>query len=296
MFFLSSTIHANHHIQNSENRFIRYSLISIWGLLIFFGFLSFIQPNWLKGISSPGKKSEALEQKNYGDRFLKKGDYRTAISHYKKAIKIQPDLNSAIGNIGISYTQLKLYDKAIVIFKHLLKSDIRYIHTNYYNLAELYKRKGDTESAIKYYIKSAETNPFPIYSYQYLGELYLKLQKWDLAIESFQLALENKLTLENSYYGMLERVEKSSQDEPEILKVIKSLKEIPGYFNQFNYKIFESMLKRDKEIAKTYNFLGYAYARKNNYAEAILNFEKALEIWPNFSEAKNNLQKAIKKN
>ena len=296
MFFLSSTIHAKHNTQNSEDRFIRFSLVSIWGLLIVFGFLSLLQPNWLKEISSPGKKSEALEQKNYGDRFLKKGDFRTAIIYYKKAIKIQPDLNSAIGNIGISYTQLKLYDKAIEIFKHLLESDTKHLHTNYYNLAELYKRKGDIESAIKYYIKSAETNPFPIYSYQYLGDLYLKLQKWDLAINSFQLALENKLTLENSYYGMLERVKKFSQDEPEILKVIKSLKEIPENFNQFDYKIYESMLKSDKEIAKTHNFIGYAYIRKNNYVEAILNLKKALKIWPNFSEAKNNLQKAIQKN
>ncbi|NQT65440.1 MAG: tetratricopeptide repeat protein, partial [FCB group bacterium] len=199
----SSTIPAKQSTGNSENKIIRYALISIWGILILFGFISILQPEWLVDISAAGKMTEAVHIRNAGDLLLKSGNYKAAVNLYKRAINIQPDLISAIGNLGICYTKLQRYDDAIRIFKHLLKTDKENTHTNYYNLAELYKRNGDAESAIEWYVKSAETNPYPIYSYQYLGELYLKLQRWDLAVRSFELALANKLTLENSYYGML---------------------------------------------------------------------------------------------
>ena len=285
-----STIPAKHSTNNSENKFIRYSLIFIWGILILFGFISILQPQWLVNISSSGKISEALDHNHAGDIYLKKGNYRAAVIQYKKAINIQPDLINAIGNLGISYTQLKRYNDAIRIFKSLLKTDKKNTYTNYYSLAEVYKRKGDTESAIKCYIKSAETNPYPVYTYQYLGELYLKLNNWNLAIESFELALANKLTLENSYYGMLKGVEKSSIDEPDILKAVESFIIKPVEFENFDNKIFDAMLKKDREIAKTYNFLGYAFHRNNQFKKARENYQIALNIWPNFEEAKKNLK------
>ncbi len=290
MFSSSSTIPAKKSTENFENKFIRYSLISIWGILILFGFLSILQPQWLVNISSPGKMTEAIHIRNYGDIFLKNGNYKAAIIRYRKAITIQPDLISAIGNLGICYTKLQRYDDAIRIFKYLLKIDAESTHTNYYNLAELYKRKNDAESAIECYVKSAETNPYPIYSYQYLGELYLKLQRWDLAIESFELALANKLTLENSYYGMLKGIDKTSIDEPDILKAVRSFMNEPVEFENFDNKIFEAMLKKDREIAKTYNFLGYAHFMNNNFQEAKSNYETALNIWPDFVDAKKNLK------
>ena len=286
----SSTIPAKHSTENSENKFVRFCLIFIWGMLILFGFISLLQPQWLIDISSDGKMTEAVHIRNYGDIFLKNGNYKAAIIQYKKAIKIQPDLISAIGNLAICYTKLQRYDDAIRIFKHLLKIDTENTHTNYYNLAELYKRKNDAESAIECYIKSAETNPYPIYSYQYLGEIYLKLQKWELAVESFELALTNKLTLENSYYGMLKSMEKSSTDEPDIIKAVKSLLKEPVEFDIFDNNVFEAMLKKDREIAKTYHFLGYAFHQNNQLTKAKANYKIALNIWPDFVDAKKNLK------
>ena len=286
----SSTIPAKKNTENSENKFIRYSLSSIWGFLILFGFISLAQPKWLVDITSPGKEVEALRIRNYGDLYLKSGNYIAAIAHYKKAIQIQPDLISAIGNLAISYTQLKQYDKAIKLLLYLVKVDTENVHTNYYNLAELYKQIGDTESAVECYIKSVETNPYPIYSYQYLGELFLKLQEWDSAIESFELALANKLTLENSYYGMLKSMKKSTTDEPEILEAVKLFLLNPVEFEKYDNKIFEKMLLKDKEIAKTYNFLGEAYFMNNELKKAKINFEIALNIWPDFVKVKQNLK------
>lgn len=286
----SSTTPAKKNFRKSEDKYIRFCLLVIWSLLILFGFISLIQPGWLVDISLSGKISEASDYKTAGDILLKKGNYNAAAAQYIKAIKIQPDFNDAYGNLGISYTQLKRYDDAIKIFNYLLKNDAKNIYNNYYNLAEIYKQQGNIDAAIECYHKSAETNPHPIYSYQYLGELYLKLQNWEMAIETFKLALANKLTMENSYYGMLKSVELSSQDKPEILNAInlflKSSIE-PGHYDK---AIFELALKRDREIAKTHNFLGYAFSMENNFREAEKNYLMALDIWPDFVEAKQNFK------
>ncbi len=42
-----------------------------------------------------------------------------------------------------------------------------------------------------------------------------------MAIDSFHKALKYKLTMKNSYNGMLKRVEFSSSDEPEIFNSVR---------------------------------------------------------------------------
>ncbi len=277
--------------KNSEDKIIRFALLAIWGILILFGIISLFQPAWLIDISAAGRISEARDYQKAGNAFIQKSNFKAAAAQYIKAIKIQPDLSDAYGNLGICYTQLKRYDEAIKIFNHLLKTDNENMHTNYYNLADIYKRKGNVNLAIESYIKAAQSNPFPIYSYQYLGELYLKIEQWKLAIEAFKLALNNKLTMENSYYGMLKGVKKSSLEEPDILESVNSYLDSSIDPNIYDIKTFDLALTKNREIAKTYNLLGYAYFKNNDLIKAKSNYETALSIWPKFSEAKRNLKK-----
>ena len=221
MLFLSSTTPADNKI--SKDKTIRYSLISIWMILIIFGIVSMIKPVWLQKASDPGRKSEALINKNYGDGFLKQKKYQMAIVQYKRALQIDPDLESALGNLAITYTQMKLYDKAIALFNRTIKKNPKHKHTIYFNIGELYKKKDDLESAVKYYHKCAENAPFPSYAYRNIGKIYLENNKWDLAIESFQKALDNKFDLHNSYIGMLKRDQIIYSETAEITQKITSL-------------------------------------------------------------------------
>ena len=277
-------------VKYTEDKIIRFALLTLWAVLALFGLISLFQPGWLVGISSEGRMSEAMDYQKIGNAFLQKGSFRDAAANYTKAIKIQPDFTDAYGNLGICYSRLNRYDEAIRIFKYLLKTDTENIYTNYYNLADLYKRQGNINSSIEWYVKSAEINPFPIYSYQYLGELYLKLEKWDLAIKSFELALANTLTMKNSYYGMLKGVKNSSKDKPEIMAAVNKYLDKAIEPNLYDDDIFGTALATNKEIAKTYNFLGYAHSKEMNLLKAKQNYSLALKIWPRFSEAKRNLK------
>ena len=293
MLFLSSTIPVKKNKINPEEKIVRNSLLTIWGLLIIFGIFSIINPLWLQNLSEEGKKTEAINYKNYGDNYLKNKKYQAAIVNYKKALKIQPDLNSALGNLGITYSQMKKYDKAILTFKKLLKKNPKHASTIYFNLAEQYKKKGNLDLAIKYYNISAESDPFPMYSYRYLGNLFLQNNQLDDAIDAFQKSIDNNLTLNNSYFGSLKREKELYLDKPEFLEIILSLSKEnePNAEKRFDNNIFEEMLKKDKEIAKAHNFLGYAYSMKKDFPQAIAHYQKALEIWPEFEDARKNLEK-----
>ena len=78
--------------------------------------------------------------------------------------------------------------------------------------------------------------------------------------------------------------------EAEILDAVRYWQKHTKSLNKFDGIIFIVMLKRDKEIAKTHNYLGLVYYHQNDDDQAIYHFNKALEIWPNFNEAKQNLR------
>lgn len=290
MFFLSSITPVNKNRLAAEDKFLRNALFSIWGILVIFGVITLIQPKWLKEISSPGIKSEAMDLKYYGDTYLREGNFKSAIRLYTKAVNLQPDLYGALGNLGIAHREVGNYQKSRKIFNFLLEKDTEHIHTNYYNLAELYKKQGQIEEAISYYIKAAEFNPYPIYSYQFLADLYMKLGRWNDAIETFNKALDNRLTLENSYSGLLKIVGKQ-KGKLEIQNAVKKWQKLPLEAGIYDDSIFKKMLNEDKEIAKIHNFIAVANNKLGNKQQAIIHWEMALKIWPKFNEAKQNLKK-----
>ena len=62
-------------------------------------------------------------------------------------------------------------------------------------------------------------------------------------------------------------------------------------------KILLNVKEKDASIAETYNSLGYIYYKKGVFPKAVENFQKAIEIKPDYEQAKHSLallQKEIK--
>jgi tetratricopeptide (TPR) repeat protein len=49
------------------------------------------------------QKKEAVEWKNKGNDYFKKGDYENAIQNYKNALDIEPNYSDAWNNLGLAY-------------------------------------------------------------------------------------------------------------------------------------------------------------------------------------------------
>lgn len=306
MCFLLSTTPAKKHKSRRmktkkaslTDKVIAFCILIIWGLLISFALISIYKPVWLINISEPGKSGEAIKYKKDGDRFLKKEDYPQAVFYYQKALKMQPDHNEALGNLGIVYSKIKKYNKAISIFKKLIEQEPKLAYVSYLNIADIYENKKDLANSIKYYSKAAESAPFPFYAYTKLGNLYCISQDWDSAIRAFQRAIENRTNMLNYYEGMLKRDLHRLEDEQGMKETIQTAIENGVTEKELKYydkAIFDKSLNRDKEYAKTHSNLGWAYVNKNDLSNAIFHYKIALNIWPGFKQAQNNLNDAIKK-
>ncbi len=280
--------------QNTINGYISLCIIFIYTGLVLFGLVSIFEPNWLKDLSGTGRVSEAVTMHTYGDQFLNKQAYDIAITQYRKALKINPDMPEAWINMGVALKQKKDYEDALLAFdKALDYPDVPHDAT-YYNIAEIYQEQNKPEDAVAYFLKSATTAPFPMVSYQKAGEILNNKGKWNRAFEVFNMALENAFTMKNCYLGMLKRDYHLYDDtlvKHNIGRYLERGMEQTD-FAVYDEKAFQDALSRDPHMAGCYNQFGYTFAMTGDYQRAIEYFNKALQIKPDFQNARSNLNAA----
>ncbi|NQU31819.1 MAG: tetratricopeptide repeat protein [Bacteroidetes bacterium] len=275
------------------NTVITYFIFSVWGGLLIMGGLTLISPDWLVELSHPGKNVEAISIKNAGNTYLKSNKYNEAIQQYTKALKIVPDLKSAIANLAIAYQKTGDYNKAIISFDHLLTLEPEYPGVIYYNLGEIYEKIGQPKKALESYLVATHTSAFPEKAYQKAGHIYMNQKEWDIAIINFKLAIENRLTIENSYKGMLLTYQKAYADTTKKYQEIDDILKTQSYLSrlsEYDESIINKQLYREVNLAKTYNNIGYCLAMQVKYKEAKDYLIIALKIYPSYTEAKNNLK------
>ncbi len=275
------------------NTVITYFIFSVWGILLVMGALTIIGPDWLVELSHPGKNVEAISIKNAGDTYLKSNKYNEAIQQYTKALKIVPDLKSAIANLGVAYQKTGNYNKAIISFNYLLTLNPEFPGVVYYNLGEIFEKMEQPEKALESYLLAADTSAFPEKSYQKAGHIYMGQREWNNAIINFKLAIDNRQTIENSYKGMLLTYQKAYSDTTDTYQEISNIlttKSYLSHLNEYDEKIFNKQLNQEVNLAKTYNNIGYCLAMQEKYKEAQEYLNIALQIYPSYTEAKNNLK------
>lgn len=95
---------------------------------------------------------------SYGNLYERKFEADKANEQYKKAIDNLPADRSIISKLGNSFVRLTKYDLALEVYEkgtQLLNNTAVFS----YNLADLYRRKGDLVNMIAQYLNSASLNP-----------------------------------------------------------------------------------------------------------------------------------------
>jgi tetratricopeptide (TPR) repeat protein len=275
------------------NTVITYFIVSVWAVILAFGALTLIGPDWLEELSDPGKNSEALSMKDAGDIFLKSNRYNEAVQHYTYALKIVPDLEGAIANLAIAYQKMGMYDKAIISFNHLLKLDIKHPNIIYYNLGDIYEKTGQPNKAKESYLLAANSSAFPEKSFQKAGQICMDQRDWNQAINYFRLALDNRKSIENTYKGMLITYQKAYADTSFTFKELDRKIKTKSYTSDltlYDEKIFNDQLSREVDLALVYNNIGYCMTNLGKYKEAREYLETAIKIYPSYTVAINNLK------
>jgi len=138
---------------------------------------------------------------NLGTALRKKGQLDEAITHYQKALELNPSFASAYYNLGVALLKKEQLDEAIT---HCLKAlELKPSFAQAYcNLGGALQEKGQLDEAITYCLKALEINPSFDEAYSNLGNALREKGQLDEAITYYQKAIEINPTSENANFNM----------------------------------------------------------------------------------------------
>jgi len=127
-----------------------------------------------------------------GNVFDQQDRHREAVNAYQKAVEIDPGNAQNWCDLGTAYFRTEAYDQAIHAFKQAIELNPQF-GWPYSNLALIFSTQGDHEQAILLYKMSIDLlheKKDKAVSWNRLGNLYRKLNEYDLAVQAFQKADE----------------------------------------------------------------------------------------------------------
>jgi tetratricopeptide (TPR) repeat protein len=250
-----------------------------------------------------GRNMDALAgaYNNWGLALLYQGNIDLAITKFDKAMQLKPNHAPIYSNYGKAFLDKNEPIKAREKLEQALRVDPK-LAIAYFHLAYTYWTE-DPEKAISLLEKSIEIDPTYAPAYNRLGLLQatsLSPPKYDKAITNLQkaIALEPDYASAWANLGLTRtsKVEDSLEREraAELKEAVRDLG-----------KAVELYLKEEKEkhldqnsieaYAKAYNDLGWTYEVLKDYQSAVLNYEKAFEINPNYYYALTGKGDALRK-
>ena len=173
----------------------------------------------------------AIAYNNRGSVYYDRDEYRLALNDYNKAIAILPDYAIALNNRGMVYLIKRDYEKALKDFSKAIEFKHDYAYA-YNNRGMVYYDKNDDDQALNDFNKAIKLNRDYIYSYNNRGNVYYRQKNYEAAINDYTKAIT---------------------------------------------------LKPDFSFA--YCNRGYAYFAKEDYEKSLTDYNKALAINPDYAKA-----------
>jgi len=248
------------------------------------------------------KPAYAEAYNNLGLAYKERGLYDHAIKSFARAIKFRKGNFEALNNMANTYERKGDYDIAIRLFKHILKK--RPSHVNAHNnLGIVYQQKGELELAKEYFIKALQIDPDYVEAHNNLGIWYKNKGLYDKAIEKFKQVLIlkpefaeahcNLGTVYNNkgwYDHAINEFKEALRLKPHSLEAMNNLGNAyrgKGWYDQA-IETFKKTLEINPNLAIPHLNLAiiYLYQKKDN-KKALHHFQRALEIEPNFPQAKD---------
>ncbi len=218
-----------------------------------------------------------FEQKyDFVSVLVNQGKIPESVLLLNEIIKERKDFVSAYGKLHQIYLSQGLVDEGLDILEQgFLANPDNYISVSGYGIALVKQGRNEKgaqflEDAITLFDKDAEV-------WNFLGIAYWRLGDSERAQDRFEKAIEldpdNAIFSVNfgSFYVTMAQKTKSS---PDLQRAVQH---------------FQTAVSRDPLLASAYNGLGGALKLQGKRDEALLNWEKALEIDPNYALSAYNL-------
>jgi len=194
------------------------------------------------------------------------------IAFWENAVQKSPNHYRPYFNLGTSYLQAKLYDRAILSLKKALTLCPPYPTEIYTNIGAMYLETGQYDLAQQNLSRAVSLNPKNYMAQDLLATLSQKEGNYEKALKHYRKAIQINPNFAASYHNLGTLY--MNMGEPN--KAV-------GLFQQ-------AIILRPR-LAAAYSSLGLAWARQDRYDLAIPALEKAIEIDAGNQEALFNVAK-----
>ncbi len=247
-------------------------LITTWGQVSHWKNSITIFKHALK-VANENSYSSYLINYHLGDAFWNKRKTAKAISHYKMAIKVNPDYAPTYNNLGIILGVEGKTEEEISHYKMAIKinPDDAKAHRN---LGNVLQKGGKNSEAIFHYKMAIKINPDYAKAHSNLGNALGKEGKFSEAISHHKMAI--KLN-------------------PDYAPAYNNLGTVLGAEGKIEEDIscYKMAIKLNPDYAQAHNNLGFALGAEGNNEEAISHFKMAVELKPDLVDAHYNLGFAL---
>ena len=150
------------------------------------------------------KPDDALLYRLMGDSYAREGDFKNAITQYRKAFEFDPadleikqNLAGYLSNYGVELTNARRWEEAIAVYQEALQLTPR-LNIVYANLVDVlwkrantHRKSGNIDKAIDAYLQLIDVDA-DADAHSLVGELYLKKGLYPQAIDAFRSAFAAK--------------------------------------------------------------------------------------------------------
>ena len=203
-------------------------------------------------------------------------DLNQAIADYDRAIELNPQDAIAYNNRGIAYADQGDYENAIENFDSAIRlgSDI-----SYYNRGNAYRHRGELDLAISDYITaSTRVGEYASYAvYYHLGLTYAQSQpqQHKEAIEAYGKAIDQAPEMYPDFYQARARSHFTLGEHGKALEDLTVVIDQPGI--------------DDQDKVEAYTNRGVVHTSLGQYAQALEDYQNALELNPDYAIAYYNV-------
>lgn len=212
---------------------------------------------------------QALVWCEVGDKADQAGKYDQAVSAYREAIRLKPDLAEAWNNLGTTYYSLGEYQQEISAEQEAirLKPDAA---EPWVNLGSAYSSLGQYDQYLSAEQQATRLKPDLAEAWVYLGSAHNHLGQYAQEISADQEAIQLK---------------------PGIAKAWVNLGSAYGHLGQYSREISaeEQATRLEAGDATAWYNLGTAYTYLGQYDHAISGLQEAVRLKPDFARAWFNL-------
>ena len=251
--------------------------------------------------------NNGIAHDNLGRVLADRGEIDEAITHYRRALEIQPDHAGAHNNLGLALVRRGRIDEAISHYRRALAINPEFAGAAN-NLGIVLASRGEVDEAIAHYRRALEIQPELAEAHNNLGRALASRGQVDEAIAHYRQALEIRPELAEAHNNLGRALAGRGKVDEAIAHYRQALEIKSDYADAHNnlglalaargqvdeaVEHYRRALEIQPDFAEAHNNLALAEAHRGRFDEAIVHFQKTLEFMPDFADAHNNLGLAL---